>query len=151
MILEEARIGERAFSGPLSELEIDVFFTLSPEEISAVCDRRGELNRLGLALHLCVMKMTGRAELSTKLVPQAVLVHVTDQLDLPPPDLVARIPATLLHGSYHSLNLPLPVQLVKRRARTWRGQVQSFCSECGCQSWLRFSGWESCAPSVWGQ
>ena len=89
MILEQARIGERAFSDPLSELEIDVFFTLSPAEIAAVCDRRGELNRLGLALHLCVVKMTGRAELSTKLVPQAVLVHVADQLDLPPPDLAS--------------------------------------------------------------
>lgn len=83
MVLEEARIGERAFSSPLNELEIDVFFTLSPEEVAAVCDRRGELNRLGLALHLCVVKMTGRAELSTNLVPQAVLVHVADQLDVP--------------------------------------------------------------------
>ena len=89
MILEQARIGEQAFSDPLSELEIDVFFTLSPAEIAAVCDRRGELNRLGLALHLCVVKMTDRAELSTKLVPQAVLVHVADQLDLPPPDLAS--------------------------------------------------------------
>lgn len=89
MILEEAWIGERAFSGPLSELEIDVFFTLSPEEISAVCDRRGDLNRLGLALHLCVVKMTGRTELSTKLVPQTVLVHVAGQLDVPSPNLAS--------------------------------------------------------------
>ena len=89
MILEEARIGERAFSSPLSELETDVFFTLGPEEIAAVCDRRGELNRLGLALHLCVVKMTGRAELSTKMGPQAVLVHVADQLDVPSPNLAS--------------------------------------------------------------
>lgn len=79
MILEEARICERAFSSLLSELEIDVFFTLSPEEIAAVCDRRGALNRLGLALHLCVVKMAGRAELSTKMVPQPVRIHVAAQ------------------------------------------------------------------------
>lgn len=30
MILEEARIGERAFSNLLSALEIDVFLTLCP-------------------------------------------------------------------------------------------------------------------------
>ncbi|MCY3874540.1 MAG: DUF4158 domain-containing protein [Rhodobacteraceae bacterium] len=66
-----------------------MFFTLGPEEIAAVCDRRGELNRLGLALHLCVVKMTGRAELSTKMVPQAVLVHVADQLDVPSPNLAS--------------------------------------------------------------
>jgi len=89
MILEEARIGEWAFSSPLSDLEIDVFFVLSPEEIVAVCNRRGDLNRLGLALHLCVVKMTGRAELSTKVVPQAVLVHVADQLDFPSPNLAS--------------------------------------------------------------
>ena len=29
MILEEARIGEAPFSSPLTDLEIDVFFTLS--------------------------------------------------------------------------------------------------------------------------
>lgn len=89
MILEEARIGERAFSSPLSELEIDVFFTLAPEEIAAVCDRRGVLNRLGLALHLCVIKMTGRTELSTDMVPQTVLVHVAAQLDVSSPNLAS--------------------------------------------------------------
>ncbi|MGH1460261.1 MAG: DUF4158 domain-containing protein [Paracoccaceae bacterium] len=89
MILEHARIGERAFSDPFSDLESDVFFTLSSHEIAAVCDRRGDLKRLGLALHLCVVKMTGRAELSTKLVPQAVLVHVADQLDVPSPNLAS--------------------------------------------------------------
>ncbi|MES0827005.1 DUF4158 domain-containing protein [Ruegeria sp. SCP11] len=89
MILEDARIGARAFSSPLSELEIDLFSTLSPEEISTVCDRRGRLNRLGLAPHLSVVKMTGRAELSTNLVPQAVLVHVAGQLDVPSPSLAS--------------------------------------------------------------
>lgn len=89
MILEEARIGERAFSSLLSELEIDVFFTLAPEEIAAVCDRRGALNRLGLALHLCVVEMTGRADLSTKMVPQAVLIHVAAQLYVSSPNLAS--------------------------------------------------------------
>ena len=69
MILEEARIGEAAFSSPLTDLEIDVFFALSPDEVGVTCDRHGDLNRLGVALHLCVVKMTGRAELSAKLVP----------------------------------------------------------------------------------
>ena len=49
MFLDETRIGERAFSSLSSELEIHVFFTLGPEDIAAVCDRRGELNQLGLA------------------------------------------------------------------------------------------------------
>jgi hypothetical protein len=35
MILEDARIGERAFSSPLSDLEIDVFFTLIPKVFGA--------------------------------------------------------------------------------------------------------------------
>lgn len=73
MILEEARIGEAAFSSSLSDLEIDVFFTLSPDDVGVIFDRRGDLNRLGLALHLCLVKMTGSAELSVRLVPQEVL------------------------------------------------------------------------------
>jgi hypothetical protein len=89
MILEEARIGEAAFSSPLSDLEIDVFFTLSPDEVDVICDRRGDLNRLGLALHLCVVKMTGRAELSAKLVPHEVLTRIAGQLGLPVPDLAS--------------------------------------------------------------
>jgi len=89
MILEEARIGERAFSSPLSDLEIDVFFSLSSEEITSICERRGELNRLGLALHVCVVKMTGRAELSTELVPAPVLLFVGDQLGISSPSLAS--------------------------------------------------------------
>ncbi|TQM90509.1 hypothetical protein BD293_3902 [Roseinatronobacter monicus] len=53
--------------------------------------------------------------------------------------------------TYDGLSLPLPAHLVKRRPRTWHGQAQSSCSECRCRSWLRFSGWESCALSVWGR
>lgn len=111
MILEAARIGERAFSNPLNELEIDVFFTLSVDEITAICDRRGEPNRLGLALHLCVVKMTGRAALSTKLVPHVVLVHVADQLDVPPPNLASlrslyRDRSTLFRHRKLGLNWP---------------------------------------------
>ncbi|NVO56936.1 Tn3 family transposase [Rhodobacteraceae bacterium B1Z28] len=89
MILEEARIGEAAFSSPLSDLEIDVFFTLSPDEVGVICDRRGDLNRLGLALHLCIVKMTGRAELSAKLVPHVVLTRIAGQLGLSVPDLAS--------------------------------------------------------------
>jgi|TARA_B110000091_G_C13531558_1_gene356626 hypothetical protein len=89
MILEEARIGEAAFSSPLSDREVDVFFTLSPDEIAMICDRRGDLNRLGLALHLCVVKMTGRAEMSARLVPPPVLSQVAGQLGLPSPDLAS--------------------------------------------------------------
>ncbi len=89
MILEEARIGEAAFSSPLSDLESDVFFTLAPDEITAIRERRGDLNRLGLALHLCVVKMTGHAKMSARLVPQSVLQHVASQLDLPSPDLAS--------------------------------------------------------------
>lgn len=89
MILEEARIGERAFSSPLSDLEIDIFFSLCDEEIALIGDRRGALNRLGLALHVCVVKMTGRAELSAGLVPAPVLSFVADQLGISSPDLAS--------------------------------------------------------------
>lgn len=89
MILEEARIGEAAFLSPLSDLEVDFFFTLSPDEIAKVCDRRGDLNRLGLAIHLSVVKMTGRAEMSARLVPLPVLGQVAAQLGLPVPDLAS--------------------------------------------------------------
>lgn len=89
MILEEARIGERAFSTPLSDLEIDVFFSLSDGETASINDRRGDLNRLGLAIHVCVVKMTGRAELSAELVPTPVLAFVADQLGMSSPDLAS--------------------------------------------------------------
>ncbi|WP_368731913.1 DUF4158 domain-containing protein [Shimia sediminis] len=50
-------------------------FTLSPEELAADCDRRGEFNQLGPALHLCVVKMTGRSQLSTNMVPKVDLLQ----------------------------------------------------------------------------
>ena len=51
---------------------------------------------------------------------------------LSPRQLNRAFTSALLHGYGSSLNLPSPAQLVKRRPQTWRGQVRSFCSECGC-------------------
>ncbi len=79
MILEEVRIGEVAFSSSLSNLAIDVFFTLSAGDIAAICDRRGDLNRLDLG-NLRLLNVMA-AELLT-VAAQRELTQLDEQLFL---------------------------------------------------------------------
>lgn len=52
-------LGKRDIPSDLSAFDIDFFFSLSPGDRAAVCTRRGPMNRLGAALQLFVVRMSG--------------------------------------------------------------------------------------------
>jgi TnpA family transposase len=60
----------------LSALEIQRFFTPTPEEKQIVLQRRPATNRIAFALQIGFLKMTGRLLNSVELVPPAVLAHL---------------------------------------------------------------------------
>jgi hypothetical protein len=47
------------FPPAMSSAEVDQFFTLSRDELTAVATRRGPLNRLSVALQIGFLRMTG--------------------------------------------------------------------------------------------
>jgi Domain of unknown function (DUF4158) len=73
----------------LTQVEIEVLFTLGPSLISFLGTRRSDLSRLGLALQVCFVRMSGRLLGSTKLVSSEILATLARQLDIRPPMLAS--------------------------------------------------------------
>ena len=85
----EQYLGLKQFPASLSSVEIEHYFTLSESELKYVSDRRRPLNRLGVALQIGFLRMTGQTLNSFQMVPRAVLKHLGDQLHILPPQLAS--------------------------------------------------------------
>lgn len=83
MDAEFRHLGASRFPRDLSEFEIDFFFTLDPDELAIVRERRGDVNRVGLSLLFGMYRMAGRQLPVSNRIPEAVLKRVCDQLDAP--------------------------------------------------------------------
>lgn len=73
----------------LSPLDIDLFFSLDAADMAAIGTRRGPLNRLGVSLQLCFIRMSGRLLNSSELVSPEILDHLAAQLKIEAPDLAS--------------------------------------------------------------
>ncbi|MDQ2833458.1 MAG: DUF4158 domain-containing protein [Acidobacteriota bacterium] len=67
-----------------TEEEVARDWTLSAEDKEQVFRCRGDANRLGFALQLCVLRRNGRFLQYGANVPVRILSHLNQQLDLPP-------------------------------------------------------------------
>ena len=59
-------------------------FTLSSADLAFVRQQRGSHNRLGIAIQLGTLRYLGRTLTDTPFVPQRVIDHVADQLNIAP-------------------------------------------------------------------
>jgi hypothetical protein len=64
----------------LSTVEIEHFFTLRSAELEVISKSRGASIRLGLALHVGFLRLSGGLLNSTDLIPEAVLQHIGKQI-----------------------------------------------------------------------
>ena len=89
MIPEHRHLGATRFPSDLTDVELDFFFTLDDAELELVRRRRRDLNRVGLALQLGFLKMTGGGMPVSERVPAIVLAHVCAQLSAGPIDIAS--------------------------------------------------------------
>jgi TnpA family transposase len=87
--LDRRFLGWEDFPDGLGEFEIRQFFTLSADELQAVRRRRRPLNRLGVALQIGRMRLTGTPMNSVQMIPQEVLGFLGDQIGIPAPRLAS--------------------------------------------------------------
>ncbi|MFJ3319037.1 Tn3 family transposase [Herbaspirillum huttiense] len=80
-------LGLRHIPAELNEFELNTFFTFSVKERALINDRRRDLYKLALALHLGFVRMTGRTLDAYKQIPKALWTHVGEQLEIAPPDI----------------------------------------------------------------
>jgi hypothetical protein len=73
----------------LTEFEIAHFFSLRPEERSAVLTRYRDSLRLGAALQIGLLKMPGRPLDAAQRVPTDLLKHLGEQIEVPAPTIAS--------------------------------------------------------------
>jgi hypothetical protein len=69
-------LGLKQFPSELSDFEIQAFFTFTAAERVVIDSRRQSALKLGLALQMGFLRMTGRSMDSVRMVPRALLSHL---------------------------------------------------------------------------
>jgi hypothetical protein len=82
-------LGLRDLPRELTEFELQAFFSFSRVELELIARRRGDNHKLGLALHIGFVRMSGRPLNSVRAVPAVLLRHLGQMLDIATPDLAS--------------------------------------------------------------
>ena len=69
-------LGLRDLPRELSEFELQAFFSFGRNELELIARRRGDNHKLGLALHIGFVRMSGRPLNSVRAVPAVLLRHL---------------------------------------------------------------------------
>ena len=88
-------LGARELSRELSEFELQAFFTYNEAEREVIAARRQPTHRLGLALHIGFLRMSGRPLDAFRIVPGNLWRHLGAQVNVTAPDLAS------LRALYH--------------------------------------------------
>jgi TnpA family transposase len=68
----------------IGERELARYYTLSPDELTVIEQRRRPHNRLGFAVQLCYLRFPGRPLRADEQVPEPVLAYIAAHLGLDP-------------------------------------------------------------------
>ncbi|WP_455281354.1 DUF4158 domain-containing protein [Cupriavidus necator] len=82
-------MGAREVPRELSSFELQTFFTYSHAEHELIGRRRGSMMKLGLALHIGFLRMTGCPLNAFGILPPVLLRHLAIELDIDTPDLAS--------------------------------------------------------------
>ncbi len=82
-------LGLRSIPKELNQFELNAFFTYSPKERRAILAKRDTLHRLGLALQIGFIRMTGSVLAAVKVVPAELWTHVGKTFGLATPDIAS--------------------------------------------------------------
>jgi TnpA family transposase len=83
--LRHSRAGFEQIPQNLTRPELFRYFTFSEEDRHEILQCRGDHNRIGFALLLGGVRLTGRFLYDFALVPRSLLTHICEQLGLEPP------------------------------------------------------------------
>ena len=82
-------LGLRDIPRDLSGFELQAFFTFSRAERELIEARRGDPLRLGLALHIGFLRMSGRLLDAVRVVPPALWRHLGSELGIDAPEIAS--------------------------------------------------------------
>jgi hypothetical protein len=82
-------LGTRELPQMLSGFELQAFFSVDRTERAAIESRQSDAHKLGLALHIGFLRMSGRLLNAFRIVPPALWRHLGQQLDIDPPEVAS--------------------------------------------------------------
>ena len=82
-------LGMRELPRDIGDFEMKVFFTFDDAERGAINARRGDAHKLGLALHIGFLRMSGRLLYALRVVPVALWRHLSEELGIASPDVAS--------------------------------------------------------------
>ncbi len=96
-------LGMRELPRDISDFEMKAFFTFDGAEREAINARRGDAHKLGLALHIGFLRMSGRLLYAFRVVPVALWRHLSEELGIATPDVAS---LRTLYGREKTLRIP---------------------------------------------
>ena len=82
-------LGLRDLPREITDFELQSFFSFGQAELELISRRRGDNHKLGLALHIGFVRMSGRPLNSVRAVPPVLLRHLGQMLGITTPDLAS--------------------------------------------------------------
>jgi TnpA family transposase len=82
-------LGMRELPREISTFELQAFFTFSPAERELIEARRGNRLKLGLALHIGFLRMSGRLLDAFRVIPSVLWRHLGTELGIDAPELAS--------------------------------------------------------------
>lgn len=73
----------------ISDFEMKAFFTFDGAEREAISTRRGDAHKLGLALHIGFLRMSGRLLYAFRVIPVVLWRHLSEELGIATPDVAS--------------------------------------------------------------
>ena len=83
--IRHARVGFETIPANLSRAELFRYFTFPESDRREIAQCRGESNKIGFALLLGAIRLTGRFIQDFELVPHSLIAHICEQLRLETP------------------------------------------------------------------
>lgn len=82
-------LGLKELPRELSTFELQTFFTFSPSERKVIDARYGATHKLGLALNMGFLRLSGRSLNSVRVMPASLWAHLGKELGVRPPELAS--------------------------------------------------------------
>jgi hypothetical protein len=82
-------LGLKDLPRELSTFELQAFFTFSRSEHEVINLRRSDTHKLGLALHIGFLRLSGRTLNAIRVVPASLWIHLGKELGVPPPEVAS--------------------------------------------------------------
>ena len=82
-------LGLRELPREISTFELQAFFTYSRPERELINARRGDTHKLGLALHIGFLRLSGRLLDAVRIVPTTLWRHLGEELGVAAPELAS--------------------------------------------------------------